>query len=189
VKIGIDIDGVIADFVGAFLPKLNTICRCGFEDIIHYDFKENIPVDETEYEQLWQEEVSNGRIYDRLVPVEGAKVALEHLSEKHNILLISTRKRVLKEMTLKWLRDNEIPFHELHLVENRKEKIAMMSDCDIVIEDDLEVARMVQQRGVRILLFDYPWNRIAKAIKRVNSWGEALAIVEMQESTEGSDGK
>jgi len=187
VKIAIDIDGVIADFVGAFLPKLNTICRCGFEDIIHYDFKENIPVDETEYAQLWCEEVTKGRIYEVLVPVEGAKVALEHLAEKHKILLISTRKRALKETTLKWLRDNGIPFHELHLVENRKEKIAMMSECDVAIEDDLEVARMVQRMGICTLLFDYPWNRIAKTIKRVNSWAEAVEVMEMQQSTEGND--
>lgn len=60
------------------------------------------------------------------------------------------------------------------MAENKREKIELMCTCDLIIEDELEIARMASAKGVFVLLFDYPWTRIGGNIKRVKNWDQAV---------------
>lgn len=113
--------------------------------------------------------------------IEGCDNALLKISKNNNIVLISVREKKLKNQTLKWLKIHNVPFVKLILVNTVKEKLAKMISCDLVIEDCLEVARMVKAHGVPVLLFDYPWNRIGKNIIRVKDWIQVQKFIEVAE--------
>jgi len=172
-KIGIDIDGIIADFVSSFLPYLNKYCKCKVEDIVSYDFEKNIDISHENIEKLWKEVESN-KIYSDLSLVKNSKMALEILARENRIYLISSRKKESHKDTLTWLRRNKIPFDRLILTNGLKDKISSMKKCDIVIEDSLEVARILEAQGIPVLLFEYPWSRIGKKIKFVKNWKQAI---------------
>jgi uncharacterized HAD superfamily protein len=174
-KIGIDIDGVIADFVGSFLPKLNKYCKCDFKDIIDYDFEKNININISaiQIKKLWQE-VEKDKIYKELRLIKGSIESVKKLAKSNTIILITNRRKINQKDTLFWLRRHRIPFAKLVVADNRKEKILEMKKCDIILEDSLEIARILSALSKPVLLFDYPWNRINKNITRIKDWKEAL---------------
>ena len=178
--IGIDIDGVIADFVGSFLPKLNRYCKCSFQDIIDYDFEKNINIDISaiEIKKLWRE-VEKEKIYRELRLIKGSIEALNKLAKSSTIILITNRKKVNQKDTLLWLRRHKIPFAKLVVADNRKEKIFEMKKCDIVLEDSLEIARILGVCGKPVLLFDYPWNRMNNNIIRIKDWKQAINQIDL----------
>ena len=173
-RIGVDIDGVIADFVGSFLPRLNEVCTCGFDQIVSHDFRNNVCVDEALYKELWNEEVENGKIYEHLSPLPYVCEALQYLAEHHEIFVISSRKENSRQATGAWLRRYGMPFAQLQLAKNKREKVEMMIRCDLIIEDELDIARMVEAKGVPVILFDYPWTKVGQRITRVTGWDEAV---------------
>lgn len=177
-RIGVDIDGVIADFVAAFLPELNRICACSRDQIVSHDFRNNVYMDEESYKTLWEDLVDDGRIYEKLVPVGGAQNALRDLAENHEILVISSRSGNSREATEAWLRKYGIPFARLEVGKSKREKVDMMARCDLVLEDELDIARMVAARGVPVILFDYPWNQVGDRIRRVKGWEEAAEEIQ-----------
>ena len=182
-KIGVDIDGVIADFVGSFLPLLNKYCECKLEDIINYDFEKNININITQEEnkKLWKE-IEKNRIFKELKLIKGCQAALKKISKGNTIIQISSRKKKVHIDTVKWLRKNKIPFAKLELVDNIKSKVSKMIGCDIILEDNLEVARMLGAKGKLVLLFVYPWNIISRNVMRVKNWTQAEQQIELYKS-------
>lgn len=178
--LGIDIDGVIADFVGSFLPKLNKYCKCEVKDIVDYDFEKNISINISEAEliELWRV-VEEDKIYKKLGLIKGSIKALNKLAKNNTIKLITNRKEVNKKDTVLWLKRHKIPFTELIVAENRKEKILEMRKCDIVLEDSLGIARILSVLGKPVLLFDYPWNRMNKNIIRIKDWKQAINKIKL----------
>ena len=177
-KIGIDIDGVIADFVGSFLPKLNKICDCKFHEIVSHDFKNNVSVDETAYKRLWKEEVGKCKIYEALLPIKGAKEGLAYIADNHEIKIISSRGENSRQITENWLNKNNIPFSSLELVQNKRQKVLLMMNCDLIIEDELEIARMLDSLGKQVILFEYPWTKECEKTKRVKNWDEVMKLID-----------
>jgi len=175
-KIGIDIDNVIADFARAFLPRLAKHCKCSFEDVVSYDFHKNFDISDRKFKRLWNK-IEKDKIYNELALIKGAHNALSKLSKKNKIILITSRKKRFYRQTLKWLKKHKLPFAKLEVVGSTKEKIDKMSRCELVLEDDLEVARMIESKGVQVVLFNYPWNKIGRKIKRVNNWQQAIKFI------------
>lgn len=174
-KIGIDIDGVIADFVGSFLPRLQKYCKCKVKNIVNFNFWENLNIDKIEFDKIWEKEVIETNFYSDLKLVKGSLEALKILKKDNKLILISSREKQLARDTFNWLKHYGIPFSRLELVEkDKKKKVAKMVKCDLVIEDNLDIARMVEARGVPVLLFDYPWNKIGRDVRWVKNWKEAV---------------
>ena len=172
-RIGIDIDGVIADFVGTFAPMFKKIGGCDFDQIVNYNFKNNTRGIDQGYAKLWGEQVESGKIYEQLKPVEGSKEFFCELFQKHEIILISSREEQFREVTENWLKRKGIAYNELELVgHDLRGKIDKMCTCDVVFEDQLEVARIVAARGITVVLLDYPWNSISDNVIRVKDWKE-----------------
>lgn len=61
-----------------------------------------------------------------------------------------------------------------------KAEICKEIQADILIEDNLKYAQQVAQAGIKVLLFDYPWNQSSNLnplIIRVCGWKEALNFI------------
>ncbi len=67
---------------------------------------------------------------------------------------------------------------EYKKAKNIKEKAIVCSDCkvDLIVEDSLTHAIECAKRGIKVILFDKPWNQasLAENITRVKDWNEIL---------------
>lgn len=169
-RIGIDIDNVIADTFKDLSEAFNSY--------MGKQLKPQEVVDIMRKERLrmwgywfitWKK-----RLLTKVAPVKGAKEALEIWFREHDILLVTSRLPILRRQTRQWLEQHGIPYHELHhLKEGRKFKKG--KGCDIFIEDNLEECEILADHVDRVFLIDQPWNRREtkkKNIVRVGNWSD-----------------
>jgi uncharacterized protein len=186
--IAIDIDEVLGTFADGFTEYHNE--KYGTEvnvsDIEDYHgFNVNFGIEQKEIGKrvmdFWQETESK-----TIFPIEGAKEALKKLKEEGNILhVITARPETAKELTNKWLDEHfpdlfeSITFTSHFSSDNPKTKgeVCVEIGAEILIEDCHSYALSAAERGIKVFLFDYPWNlkqEIPVGVTRVKNWDEVL---------------
>jgi hypothetical protein len=60
-----------------------------------------------------------------------------------------------------------------------KTRLAQELSLDVFCEDDVTIALSLADAGLRVLLFDHPWNRDAahERITRVSGWSEVATLL------------
>jgi uncharacterized HAD superfamily protein len=123
--------------------------------------------------------------------VSGAPDAIERLAEVFDLHAITGRPHALASLTDRMI---ETYFHGLfcsvhHVdsfsigggVSRPKVEVCREVGASIVIEDYPGHAIPCAEAGMRVILFDQPWNRnivvSSGCIERVRSWGEALRLL------------
>lgn len=184
-RICVDIDGILADFVGEFLPHLNQKFGCDLtrEDVICYSFAKVINVPSEQVGNLITQ-LGNEGLYVRLQPVTGAVTAMRQLNKNHEVNLVTDRPIERHNDTVEWLNAHGIPHLQLYHCRNDERKAFMLSN-DIIIEDNLEYALAVaNKRQCTVILYDHPWNRdgqLPANVHRVTSWQQATELIERLE--------
>ena len=185
--IGIDIDGVIADSEPLYRQTINKLfnLRLKQKDITSYKYEESARLTDNQMRLFWKTFYHEGG-WLKIKPIKGAKKFLNKLKrEKHKIVIVTSRPREhIKKETYQWLKKHKMPYSELIFLEKHESKhqAALLHGhkFDYFIEDYYEYALDLAQRGVKLLLMDYPWNRRGKPhpnIKRIKSLKEAKAII------------
>lgn len=109
--------------------------------------------------------------------------ALESISEFQKlgfeIVIVTGRERspACEDLTKTWLETFSIPASWLTFVGNKAE---FCTNWALLIDDAPHHAREVANRGIRVLLFNYPWNsNVAHdpLITRVNGWNEIVVTL------------
>ncbi len=187
-KIGIDIDEVLARFLPAIIRYHNETYNTSLKK---EDFKTY---------NLWESwggtrEESIGKINDffktdyfrKIKPISGAQEATRVLKDNNDLSIITSRKDEIAKETNYWV-DKHFPniFSGVHFAghyfsngknSRTKGQICNSLDVDILIEDNFEYALECISPKRKVLLFDYPWNReikLPQGIKRVHSWEEII---------------
>ena len=118
-------------------------------------------------------------------PFNGAKEALLLLKEAdHKIFFVTSRPETNTDITLEWLRSNNIQFDSLEVIGRNKEKGVYGNKLNLdMFVDDLEkhLVSMLKHKKVwskGLLLFNRPWNTEAISFDRVDGWVEILKVVE-----------
>jgi uncharacterized HAD superfamily protein len=128
-------------------------------------------------------------------------MVLERLVQKgHEIFFITARAERRRTITETWLREKRIldyakavhlkPYGEFrpdyprgrydaHGSARYKSRLAQELDLDVFCEDDVIISETLADAGLRVLLFDHPWNREVahERITRVGGWAEAGALL------------
>jgi 5'(3')-deoxyribonucleotidase len=177
--IGVDIDNVLAEFEAAFRGWINRHAGLALRrrDITRYRFAECCPLSEAEVDALFADFVRAGHLR-RLSLIPHARAALSELAEGAEVCLVTSRpaeEQVISD-TRFWLRAKGLPHSRLLWAERKWE---LAGDFSLFVEDSLEQARGLAERGVNVLLLDYPWNRDAAPhprIRRVRSWRQAAGL-------------
>lgn len=178
-NIGIDIDGVIADFVGSFIPLVNEKYRVKISenDIRMHDLFLVLGLPEDEVDSLIAETIESG-----LKLIKDARESLNQLAA-HNLILLTARRPELMDLTKQWLEDNKIPHSKLENLQEAKKHLTD-DELDVFINDNLaEIIGMIG-KAKRILVYDHPWNQSLNAkglFQRVKDWRDILDIVEKVE--------
>ena len=191
-NIGIDTDGVLTDLYAYNYKIGKKILRCEPINPTGYDVREMFGISK-------RREVLVGLKYffkycKYHPPREHASEIIQRLnSEGHELYEITARKFVTMNNPLgvysryllkNWYKKHEMSFADIILCSEKnspEEKLrgCIQSKCKIMIEDKPDVAKLLDQNGIHVLLFDAPYNQQVEGenITRVYGWGEVYRVI------------
>ena len=184
-KIGIDIDEVVADFYGTFLSYYNLrynkkVC---FEDLLEY--KANIFGEDREKIDNIFNEFFKSDDFDKIELKEGAFEGISFLDDNFDIVFVTARCCSLKHKTFNFFnkffpgRNFDIVFIGDDSFNMDKFNICKSLECDLIIEDKGETCLDFAKKGAISILLDKPWNQGIEHsnIYRCFSWSEIVEKV------------
>lgn len=187
-RIGVDLDDVLADSLPHYLQAFNE--RFGFEVGLAnaaWRIADRFPqISRQEADDFFSELIEDGFFLSRsLIP--HAKEAVETLAGGgHHLYIITGRTPRDEQITMDWLTRVGVRSHfeaVVHRtrdpVERHKADVASELALSLFIEDELAVALAVAEAAIPVLLFNRPWNQgpLPGNVRRVESWHETLTQI------------
>jgi 5'(3')-deoxyribonucleotidase len=186
-KLGIDVDGVLANTVPSVLERMEE--KYGPHEDTKADVTEWGHTVEVDGEDilLGPEIVEGHRVKDHLKsiqPKDGAKEGLETLRGMgYEIVIVTNRpsSEDTVEWTKSWLEENRLAYDRFHSTADTT-KTAV--DVDVLIDDhDRNVAEFLED-GRPAVLFDQPWNTVPEvdggggSMEVVDDWEKAVKALQ-----------
>ena len=203
-KIGVDLDDVIAVCAVPYLKRFAQEYKVELPDEkeigwhLLREMDEHVSPEERDRFRL---RLYDGTFFSQLDIYQDCPVVLEKLVQAgHEIYFVTARAERRRMVTETWLREKRIldyakavhlkPHGEFNPDYPRgrydaegsaqyKTRLAQEPGLDLFCEDDELISRSLAEAGVRVLLFDHPWNReVAHPnITRVNGWADVAELL------------
>lgn len=156
ITIGVDVDGVLADFMCALLERINDKYNCNLipSDITCWDWcKDDISI----YEEI-KEASNDDSFIENMKPINGSLDVMNYLYEKCLIKIVTGRFPAAWMSTCVWLK-KYFKIHDI-IFTHGKDKTKDVAQVDILIDDHAYATQVfVEEGGERAILFDQPHNR------------------------------
>lgn len=184
-RIGLDIDGVVADFTG------------GINTAYEWWFGEECPIVWDEWDSYKQSEhfpswsvcsiwADKARIWERMPFLPGAAAGIDSLlTQGHQLVFLTARSSVECVAQTKWWYAREIAerfglgmdrlYTGLH---QSKHTIP----CSVYVDDGPDELKALREAGKSTIRFDHPWNKKRPATAFVKSWKELTSLIGELES-------
>ncbi len=142
-RIGLDIDGVLADWVGAYCNRYNIL-----ETPESWNFDRNIK------ERMKQISTDKDFWMNIKVKTNQTEIPFEPVC-------YITARPIPNEWTMEWLDNNKYPVAPVYTVDNGNNKydIAIKENLDIFVDDNFDTFADMNSKGLLCYLFDAPYNR------------------------------
>jgi hypothetical protein len=203
-KIGVDLDDVTAICAVPYLKRFAQEYNVELPDEKEIGWHLLDGMDQqvsTEERDRFRIKLYDGTFFSQLDIYEDCPVVLERLVQQgHEIYFITARAERRRMVTETWLREKQIldyakavhlkPFGDFRPDQPRgrydpsgsaayKTRLAQELELDMFCEDDVVIARTLADAGVRVLLFDHPWNRelAHERVTRVSGWAEVATLL------------
>lgn len=179
-RLGIDLDGVVADFTGGWIDRYNP----EFGTEIHRREVESwaAMLDLTHFETMgdfwkWCSMGDNGSLFRHLDTYPGAIESLDRLAGDHEIVIITTKPDWAVSDTYGWLADRRILTHEVHITEEK-----WRVPCNVYLDDaPHQLESLVRERAdATICRFVRPWNHPVPGVRDIEDWNEFETLVQRQ---------
>ena len=176
-RIGVDLDGVVSDFVSTFIGVVNEkySVKLKQNQIYVHDLFLVLGVTKNEALSLIYETLSRD-----INVIEGAREALVKLKEKHEIVIITARPEGTYKTTQEWLEQNKIPYDTLlYIKEGEKNQTEI--ELDVFVDDHLGEIIEFYGKARKLIIFDHPWNKslnVLRLFERARNWKEVLHTIE-----------
>ncbi len=187
-KIGIDLDDVLADSLPHYVQALNRRFGLSIDlaDAAWRIFDRFPQIPRREAHSFFSELIEDGFFLSRpLLP--GAKEAVQSLAEAgHRLFIVTGRATRDAATTRDWLEQvgllrhfNGVIHNGMEPVSRYKSAVASRLQLELFIEDELAVAIAVAETAIPVLLFDRLWNQgaLPDTMQRVRSWTEVLTWI------------
>jgi 5'(3')-deoxyribonucleotidase len=179
--LGVDLDGVVADFYGGIRPIAAEWLGVPIETLTPtpgYGLREWNLESMGTYEDLHRFAVTQRNLFRNLELIPGAAAALRRLSRAGVRIRIITHRLYLKyfheeavQQTVAWLEHHGVPYWDLCFM---KDKGAV--GADLYVEDSPENVRALRADGHATIVFENSTNVELEA-PRARSWGEVEGLV------------
>jgi len=183
-RIGVDMDGIVADFTPKMIKHHNLVHNL-HDPTSGYSVYDLTQPWQCSYEEMVKRihEFYRSDLFKTIQPVKGAKTGIRHLSKKHELVLVTSRPYFIEQLSIDWL-DQYFPGHFKKIVHTnqitqrnkkrrKKSEICLEEKIDLMIDDALEFAVDCATAGIKVLLFDAIWNQeknLHQNITRIFGW-------------------
>jgi 5'(3')-deoxyribonucleotidase len=179
-RLGIDLDGVVADFNAGWIR----LHRDEFGSDLHPEMVTtwdglHVLAGFADMGAFWRWARGNTErpsIFRHLDVYPDALDTLHDLDRAgHEIVVVTTKPRWARTDTLRWLADHELPTAEVHMTD-----VKHRVECDVYLDDSPTVLRgLLRHRPASLVCrFVRPWNQPLDGAVDVRDWADFGRVVE-----------
>lgn len=183
-RIGVDIDGVVANIHASLIPYLKKYKPdVKIQDILQYHLsKNNFGISEKACRELfesWEKTLE----FLKMNPMQGAQKGIRNLNEQgHEIYFLTARdfyKRICLD-TAVWLNNHGFQYKKLICEVKDKTAIAKALGLELMIDDNPYEIEKFAVNNLSSIVYSHPWNRHVHEnhmVKRCNNWREIVRYI------------
>lgn len=178
-RLGIDLDGVVANFTKGWMDFYNR--DFGTDLVVDDSRRWNDLVDLTHFTNIgefwrWSSDLDGRSVFWHLEPFPGAIEALQDLhDEGHEIVVVTTKPRFAVGDTYEWIERHDLPADEVHILEDK-----WLVECDVYLDDGPHILpKLVRHRPQStICRYVRPWNTPVEGALDVHDFDEFREVVD-----------
>jgi 5'(3')-deoxyribonucleotidase len=175
-RLGIDLDGVVADFNTGWITRYNREFATELQPTQVTSWDGLVPLTHfADMDDFWHWARSGTpTVFGDLPCYDGACDTLQQLARHHRVVVVSSKPNWAIPDTLRWLAEHRMPSREIHFV---WDKTAV--PCDVYLEDaphNLE-ALVTSRPESLVCRMVRPWNEPVPGARDVRSWTEFAECV------------
>jgi len=177
IRIGIDMDGVLADFNTGWMTRYNADFDArldasmvqewnGLHTLTHFGSMGD----------FWAWAQGDGRSTFRdAPPLPGAIEAIKRIGAKHRVCIVSSKFDWAIPDSLAWLADHDVPAREVHFLWDKT-----LAECDVYLDDAPHQLEELTAGvpGAVVCRMVHPWNDPMEGVVDIHSWAEFEAVVD-----------
>lgn len=188
-RIGVDVDEVLGEFLRSMLPWLarEHDMRVAWEEMHTYEFYKAWGVEYGRARELIDRFLESDA-FKHLDVVPGSRRAIDELAGDHDVYVVTSRPEYVAGVTRWWLDRHypgfdEVLFTNQHGFGEATTKHALVEEygLDVHVDDSPGYAsNVVREAGRPAVLFNKPWNvteDVPRGVHRVDSWDDALCVL------------
>lgn len=176
-KIGIDVDGVLANQIEGLIPRIHR--RLGI--LINYDkvTEWNLNIGNSSIDKEIEVAMKSKDYVISMPSHAGASEVINDLYKDHRIIIITSRPKETENWTKEWLIKEKIPFDKIETTRSGEKSLYA---TDILIDDYLgNVKEFLAETNGHVILVDQPWNRNRDELKHYIDEGWLYIVNKLSE--------
>jgi 5'(3')-deoxyribonucleotidase len=177
-RLGIDLDGVVADFNTGWISRYNADfgADVAFDAVVAWDSIPSL----THFRHMgdfwrWAQDHDGHSLFRHLDTYDGAVETLHRLARRNDIVIITTKPVWAVHDTFAWLADHGIPTREVHILRQK-----WTVTCDFYLDDAPHVVEdlVAHRPDATVCRFIRPWNEPVPGATDVRTWEEFEQLVD-----------